>query len=139
MSTKLAIFSLICLIAACSSPAKQTYLSNPEDLNGHWNLVSAFPDTTDVRKAAIDQSPSLTINSAKKTIGGYSGCNGFGGEFILEKDKIEIGNLMATQRACLGSIEPILFKHLKNINRYEVSKDSLKLYAQDTLLLAFAR
>ena len=139
MLTKLTTLSLICLVIACSSSTKQRPVSNPEDLNGDWNLVSVFPDTSDLKKATVDKWPYLNINSAKRTIGGYSGCNGFGGEFTLKKDKIVIGDLMATQKACLGSIEPALFKHLKSVNRYQVSKDSLKLYAQDTLLLSFAK
>lgn len=139
MLTKLTTLSLICLVIACSSPTKQRPLSNPEDLDGDWNLVSVFPGTSDLKKATVDKWPYLNINSAKRTIGGYSGCNGFGGEFTLKKDKIVIGDLMATQKACLGSIEPALFKHLKSVNRYHVSKDSLKLYALDTQLLSFAK
>jgi len=139
MQTKRSAVVLTCLIAACYGPEKQHYLSNPQDLNGEWNLVSAFPDTGDLKKAVSDKWPYLSINSDKKTIGGYSGCNSFGGEFSLTNDKIAIGDLMATQRGCLGSIEPVFFKHLRSVGRYQVSKTSLKLYARDTLLLSFTR
>jgi len=139
MLTKLTTFSLICLIIACNTPAKQPHLSNPEHLSGDWSLVSAFPDTINLKKAVMDKWPYISINSAKKSIGGYSGCNTFGGEFTVTNDKITLGDLMATQRGCLGSIEPALFKHLRSANRYEVNKTRLKLYAMDTLLLSFAR
>jgi heat shock protein HslJ len=139
MFTKLTTAVMICLITACSSPTTQKQLSNPKHLHGEWYLVSVYPDTTDLKKGMIDKWPSITIDTAKKMIGGYSGCNSFGGQFTLSNDTLAIGELMANQRGCLGSVEPALFKHLKSVNRYAATQDSLKLFAQDTVLLSFAR
>jgi heat shock protein HslJ len=139
MLLKLTTLISICLATSCNNPAKQEILPRPENLNGNWLLVSVSPDTADLKKAFIKKWPYININYTKKTIGGYSGCNSFGGEFILKKHSITIGNLMTTEMACPGSIEPTLYKNLKSINRYQVSKDSLKLYAQETMLLSFVR
>lgn len=139
MLVKLTTFIFICLATSCSKPAKQNVQSTPEDLNGNWKLVSVSPDTVDLKKAFIGKWPYININYTKKTIGGYSGCNSFGGDFILTKHKITIGDLMTNEMGCPGSIEPVLYKNLKSINRYQVSKDSLKLYAQDKILLSFVR
>lgn len=139
MLTKVTTFILILLTAACTSPVKENPVSIPADLNGEWELARVFPDTINLEKAIAGKWPSITIDTVKKTIFGYSGCNGFGGDFTLSKDKLVIGELVANQLGCLGSIEPVLFKHLRSVNAYAVTSDSLKLYARDTLLLSFVR
>ncbi|WP_256006876.1 META domain-containing protein [Pedobacter deserti] len=139
MFTKLTMALLVCILAACSSPKKESRAILPADLHGHWNLVSAFPDTVDIKKGTVENRPYLSIDTAKKTIGGYSGCNSFGGEYTLLKHQLTIADLMATQRGCIGSIEPTYFSYLRRVTRYEASQDSLKLYAKDTLLLSFVR
>jgi heat shock protein HslJ len=139
MFTKLTTAVLLGILTACTIPKTESKASNPANLQGEWNLVSVYPDTTDLKKGIIDKWPYLSIDTAKKTIGGYSGCNSFGGGFTLTKDKISVGDVMATQRGCIGSVEPVLFKYLPRITRFTASKDSLKLYAMDTLLLSFAR
>ena len=139
MFTKVTTFILILLTLACTSSVKKNPVSIPADLNGEWDLAGVFPDTIDLKKAKVGKWPSITIDTGKKTIFGYSGCNSFGGEFTLSKDKIVIGELMANQLGCPGSVEPVLFKHLRSTNAYAVTSDSLKLYARDTLLLSFVR
>lgn len=139
MFKKVTTFILILLTAACTSPVKEKPLSVPADLNGEWNLASVFPDTIDLKKAIVGKWPSITIDTVKKRIFGYSGCNGFGGEFTRSKDKIVIGDLFANQLGCPGSIEPMFFKHLRRANAYALTSDSLKLYSRDTLLLSFVR
>lgn len=139
MFTKITTLALISFIAACTQPEKQALTSNPAHLHGTWNLHTVFPDTVDVNKGIMDKQPDLVIDTAKKTIGGYSGCNSFGGEFTLANENIKIGDLMATQRGCLESIESRYFENLRRVNRYQASQDSLKLYAKDTLLLTFVK
>lgn len=139
MITKLTTAILLCILTGCTSPKKESNATSLADLHGEWNLVSVFPDTADLKKGMIEKWPYLAIDTAKKTISGYSGCNGFGGEFTVIKNKLTIGDVMATQRGCTGSIEPALFAHLRRVTRYEADHDTLKLYALDTLLLSFAR
>jgi heat shock protein HslJ len=139
MITKLTFAFLFCILAACSSPKKESKVIRPAGLHGEWNLSAVFPDTVDIKKGMLDKQPDLVIDTAKKAIGGYSGCNSFGGKFTVTKENIKIGELMATQRGCLESIESRYFENLRRVNRYKVSQDSLKLYATDTLLLTFIK
>lgn len=130
---------MISAIIGCTSSSKEAIVSNPVYLEGFWSLASILQDTSGIKKGLSAEWPYININKNKKTINGYSGCNSFGGDFILKSDSLKFGPLTATQRGCLTSVEPALFAQLRRVNRYWVNKDSLKFFAQDTLLLSFAR
>ena len=68
---------------------------------------------------------------------GRTNCNRIFGKYQLDGDKLDLGNLGMTRMACPDLQYEIRFaKALSEVERYEISKSTLKLYAGDGKLLA---
>lgn len=83
------------MIAACSGGA-----SNP--LAGTWRLVSYGPPENPA-PAAPDVDTSITFSEDGK-LEGNVGCNGFGGDYTVEGDRITFGQLVSTLMFCEGPV-----------------------------------
>jgi len=121
------ILLMITLLSAC----RNTTRGNGDQLeNIHWRLVEV------AGRAAITDSSAreafIMFDSTKKSAGGLSGCNRFGGSYVREGEKLTITQIIATKMACLGEgvmeQEMAFFMALERTARWEVSGDKLKLY-----------
>jgi len=83
------------LLAACSGGA-----SNP--LVGTWKLVSYGPPENSI-PAVPDVDTSITFSVDGK-VEGNVGCNGFGGDYTVDGDKIVFGQLVSTLMFCEGPV-----------------------------------
>lgn len=81
----------------------------------------------------------ISFDARKKSAGGDSGCNLFGGEYSATGSKIAIKDIVSTMRACIEDgrmmVEQEFFEGLRNANRYEIREDRLFLYRDQNLLL----
>ncbi|CAM2752305.1 META domain-containing protein [Deinococcus radiodurans] len=73
------------------------------DLSGSYRLLSVNGTAADARRTV-----SLTFKAGQ--VGGFDGCNSFGGEYSLDKaGHLTAGNLVTTLRACPDQLDqPIL-------------------------------
>ena len=133
-----AIFIISALIS-CKGAIKKTVISKPEDLQGQWKLVGILQDTGIINREFEEKKPFVILDYQKHQVQGFSGCNSFSGNFEVTKDSIKILPLTANQMGCLKQGENIFFKQLYRANHFQVSKDSLKLLASDTVLLSFSK
>ncbi|PST83270.1 hypothetical protein C7T94_11815 [Pedobacter yulinensis] len=136
--------SVVCLtmisaLVCCKPNAEKTLFSKPEDLHGQWKLTCIHRGTSIIHSAFGEKKPVITIDYKKRQIQGFSGCNYFSGPFQAKNNGIKIGPLAATQIGCVPNGESIFFRQLAKANRFEVSKDSLKFLASDTVLLSFIK
>jgi heat shock protein HslJ len=83
------------MLAACAGGA-----SNP--LVGTWKLVSYGPPENPT-PAAPHVDTSITFKEDGK-VEGNVGCNGFGGDYTVESDKITFGQLVSTLMFCEGPV-----------------------------------
>lgn len=104
-----------------------------------WKLTGILLDTSIIDREFGEKKPFIKIEYSKHQIQGFSGCNSFGGGFEAKKDSIKILPLTATQIGCIKNGERLFFKQLAKTNRFEVSKNSLKFLASDTVLLSFSK
>jgi len=130
---------IFCAFVCCKPAIKETFTSKPEDLQGQWKLTGIFQDASIINSEFGEKKPVIIIDVKKHQIQGFSGCNSFGGGFEVKKDSIRILPLTANQIGCIKNGESIFFKQLAKTNRFEVSKDSLKFLASDTVLLSFSK
>ena len=83
----------------------------------------------------------LNFDAQKKSAGGNSGCNVFGGSYLTEGRKIAIRDIFSTMRACdedgKMQIEREFLDGLRTADSYKISDDHLYLYAGKRLLLTF--
>lgn len=84
----------------------------------------------------------INFDSKKMSAGGDTSCNVFGGEFSIDKDRISIGNIISTMRACVEdsgkmSTEREMLDGLRVADRYEIRANRLYLYHGGEILLTF--
>lgn len=83
----------------------------------------------------------LNFDPVRKSVGGNSGCNVFGGEYSEAGSRFRIKDVVSTMRACTEdgkmSVERELFDGLRAADRYEIKDGRLFLYKGRRLLLTF--
>lgn len=81
----------------------------------------------------------VNFDAAKKSAGGDSGCNVFGGQYSVTGARIRITDIVSTMRACIEddrmAVEREFLDGLRTANRYEIRNDRLRLYRGQNLLL----
>ena len=81
----------------------------------------------------------INFDSAKRSAGGDSGCNVFGGKYTVNGKKIRITDLVSTMRACVEdgrmTVEREFLEGLRTANRHELKDGRLLLYRGQNLLL----
>ncbi len=74
---------------------------------------------------------------------GNGGCNNFGGSYKLNGQRLIIGPIMSTKKACMGDImkqEAAFFRALQNAHRIEATHLKLVIFDEhDTELLSLIR
>lgn len=85
--------------------------------------------------------PFLNFDSGKKSAGGNSSCNVFGGNYQAGGSKIKFSDIISTMRACefedRMTIERGFLDGLQNADRFETKDGKLFIYKGETLLLEF--
>jgi len=91
--------------------------------------------------AAASKTPFISFDAAKKSAGGDTSCNVFGGTYTSAGDTIAISDIISTMRACVEDnrmeIERQFKDGLEKVNRYEILNGKLTLYGDSQSLLTF--
>jgi heat shock protein HslJ len=89
----------------------------------------------------IEINPFINFDRQKKSAGGNTGCNVFGGSYTASGETIRIFDIISTMRACIEDermdVERQFKNGLENANRYEIQGRKLHLYRNKVLLLTF--
>ena len=128
------------LVMKFQAPSKQSPVE-PDDTatleNRKWVL-----DT--IRGAAVsDTGPKAFVifDPQKRSAGGDSSCNVFGGSYSATGSNLKIIDVVATMRACIEDdrmrIEREFLDGLRATNRYEIQNNRLTLYQGRRALLVF--
>lgn len=102
-----------------------------------WMLRSISGKPVSLSKDA----PFLNFDSEKRSAGGNSGCNVFGGNYEALGSTIKFSNMIATMRACefedRMTIERGFLDGLQNADRFEIKGNKLHIYKAGDVLLEF--
>lgn len=94
--------------------------------SGKWNIESIYG-----KPIGPDNQNELYIefDTEKGLIGGYDGCNSFGGSFIISKrGEIGVKDIITTARYCPETEGEQLGKILNVIKGYKIKRANGKLY-----------
>ena len=96
----------------------------------------------DAKVGKLEETPFLSFDAEKKSAGGNTSCNAFGGSYETSAGvKIRIFDTFSTMRACIEDdrmdIERGFLSGLREADRYKITKDKLKLFKDSKLLLTF--
>lgn len=88
---------------------------------------------------SLNNIPTLSFKEEGK-FNGYSSCNSFFGEVIVEKNSIEFRQITSTQRGCGNTIglEETIFKALRRVDNYTIQNRKLFLKKNSDILLTYS-
>ncbi len=136
MKTWILISSL--LLTALLGACKDTFPPQPDPGNGTkgawknitWHLTSYR--TGDGVLHVVPSSAEATARfSDTGSVGGYTSCNAYGGEYTSADSTISITNLVQTERYCfdVAEIEQAFMEGMQNASRFKVTEHSFHLFA----------
>ncbi|WP_300722228.1 META domain-containing protein [uncultured Alistipes sp.] len=124
--------TLLVALTACDGGKKVAALEDTA-----WKLSKMEGIPTEAITAEAD-SFTLMFDAADTLLSGRTNCNRIFGKYVHEGDKFDMGNLGMTRMACPDMQYEIRFtKMLSEVDRYEISGSTLKLYEGDKLLAEF--
>jgi heat shock protein HslJ len=99
-------------------------------------------ETIGTRRTQVSVKDAFVVfDGQKRSAGGNSGCNVYGGSYSERNGSISITEIVSTMRACEEGdrmdVERSLLNGLRNANRYEIRDGRLYLYRGQNLLLTF--
>jgi heat shock protein HslJ len=124
----LAVISLA--ISACSSGEASASLIGAWDLTAYGPAASPSP-------VVPDSGAQVTFNE-DGTVGGNSGCNGFGGNYAVEGDQITFSEIVSTLMACDDARmaqEAAVHKVLTDTAMYKIEGSTLTLTNNDMVMV----
>ena len=128
------------LIARLTAVTKES----PQDGNGLIDLEDrkwVLEAIKGVPVSKLGQGAFLSFDANKKSAGGNSSCNVFGGSYTTTGSTLKITDVVSTMRACVEddrmTIERDFLEGLRQTNRYEIARGKLMLYRNQRLLLTF--
>lgn len=109
-------------------------------LNGKWELTYVTGPRIAFEGLYTEKIPSIEFKVDEKQVGGNNSCNGYGGSFTLDGDKLAFGPMRSTMMACPGTGEETYMKALEKVNRYQIENGNvLVLLADEVPMLKFKR
>ena len=133
MKKYLIMLLIICLaISACTAKNEGSTAS----LIGSWKLTS-YSRADVLTPAVTDTEAGLTFKD-DGTVTGSSGCNGFGGSYTVEDDKITFSEITSTLMACDDARmaqEGAVHQVLTDTATFKIEGNTLTLTNNDVVLV----
>ena len=89
----------------------------------------------------VRETAFISFDAAKKSAGGNTSCNAFGGSYTVNGSRLRIFDIIHTMRACIEdqrmNVEGGMLSGLQDANRYEIRGNKLYLYRGSEVLLEF--
>ncbi|MFW2404418.1 MAG: YbaY family lipoprotein [Gammaproteobacteria bacterium] len=103
----------------------------------HWKLISI--DEQPVVTKAPPEDARLTLAAESGQAAGYTGCNRFSGSLEVDGDRLTLGPLASTRRACIDTmeLETAFLAALARVDRYQIIEQELRLYAGPDIAASF--
>lgn len=132
----LILLILITIIYGCST--KEAEGSNLNRLYDIWALESI-----EGKKIIIDETvknlPMLEIYVEEERVYGNTSCNTIDGKVEIDKNNIVFSEIITTEKACPGDIEPRFLSALNKVNNYKIEKLRLYLFENGKELLTLRK
>ena len=129
------------VFAACQPPrAASSDLAFRQSVSGvDWELMELDGKTAST--GAGGRRATLRFDADSARVGGFAGCNGFGGPYTIHGDSLRFGSLVSTMMACSGGmqVEAKYLAALQATRRYELSTTQLKLFGPSGPVARFSR
>jgi heat shock protein HslJ len=116
----------------------------PPDTGNRWRLddnrwvLESIGNQRNIR--ALPRA-FVRFDAAKKSVGGDTSCNVFGGNYTETGSRLRITNVISTMRACVEDdkmqVERAMLDGLRTADRFTIDQGVLQLFRGQRLLLTF--
>jgi heat shock protein HslJ len=136
-----AFAGVIGAVAACQAPrapgSESAFRSGVSGVD--WQLIELDAKTASAGAGGRRVIVRFDADSAR--VGGFAGCNRFGGSYTLAGDSLRFSSLAVTRMACSEGmqLEAALLQALQSTRRYELTSTQLKLFAPSGAVARFSR
>jgi heat shock protein HslJ len=134
VNTGLLAIALILFVQCKSSqPQSEARLENT-----YWKLAEVEGKPVKTPDNGREVHMILTDADNQRSLKGFAGCNGLGGDYTVEDKKITFSTI-STRMFCdlQMEVENAFLKALAEANTYSIKGEVLELYNNDTLLAKF--
>lgn len=126
------------LLFSCSSMKNQADAKKvkPVSLKGTSWTLSTVPGFTAEK---LKKPATLSFSDTSNRMGGFSGCNGYGGTYTVNGSELKMADILGTLMACMPGMktESTLYKALNNTDHYKISNGKLVLLQGSKVLAEF--
>ena len=121
--------------ATAVAPAETTSPTNIELVNTHWKLI--LLNDTEITVVDNQTEPHIVLNTENR-LSGSDGCNRLMGSYVLDGEKLTLGEMAGTRMACAGgAAQAQAFNEaLTKVAIHTVHSDQLELRDATGLVLA---
>ena len=132
VATAISMLLLGCATASQNTASDVTKEQQSIGIEGRtWKLVSFG-----LTRMAVPKGASIRFEAGQYS--GHGGCNGVGGDYTLEGEKIKLSAGFSTMMACPElDLEHKYMKVLSEVDSYKIEGDILDLEGKGHLLLRF--
>jgi heat shock protein HslJ len=134
-------FSVVIALTSCALFKKSTASAAEHGTNYNALVAHTWHLTTitgfDIENTAKPVSLSFIDSSGR--VGGYGGCNGYGGEYTADESALKIEKVLSTMMACSIGTKTEQHYHtaLRDIDHYKITGDKLELLKGKDVKLVF--
>lgn len=115
--------------------SKKKHKGAPELMDTQWMLMDVSGKSLNVPGGST--APYIYLSSKHHQMGGNTGCNAIGGQYVFKHDDIKFSPL-TTKMACNNmKYERSMMEALNHANRYMLNGNNLLLYNDNYLLAIF--
>lgn len=129
------------LVIRLEAPMKQSPVE-PQPGTGLEDKKWVLESIGNTPVSRLGRTAFVVFDDSKRSAGGNSSCNVFGGSYSVNGSDLKITDVVATMRACIEDdrmrIEREFLDGLRNTNRYEIDRNKLLLFQGRRLLLTLA-
>lgn len=136
----LVIFSFVMVSCNCTKNSFNTEKATSQEImtnlnNTSWSLKRLDVDNRDF--VPTDEQKELTLSFQDINYSSSDGCNGQGGEFEIEDNKISFTKGMSTMRYCDDEMKHLIYSvPFGSVKSMEIKKDQLQLLDSDKKVIA---
>ena len=110
------LFLTVFILNSCASQKL-----NPTLKTSDWEVILIDG------KKILSNHPTISFIEKGRQIGGYGGCNYFGGRYEVNGENISFSKMTSTLMACIGDdLEDRFFSALDKVKKYRVKEDKLQ-------------
>ncbi len=128
----------VLLVFACKSTEKSAELKSitASLINTRWALRSI--DNQPVIKEESRKEIYILFSAEEDRFRGFAGCNNISGKYVITKNEIAFGNVMATKMLCDNmASENAFLKLIDNKVTFQISNNTLTLQNENGLTANF--